>query len=85
MESSAEWVGYCAAVLTTGSYLPQALKVLRTRDTHSISLGMYCMMTVGIAFWLAYGFVLGSVPMALANSITLILCVTILIMKVRLG
>jgi MtN3 and saliva related transmembrane protein len=75
------WTGYVAATLTTVAFLPQAIKALRTRDTRSISLGMYVVFTVGVAFWLVYGFVLDSWPMILANTVTLVLSAAILGMK----
>ena len=75
------WTGYVAATLTTLAFVPQALKTLRTRDTRSISLGMYVVFTVGVVFWLAYGFVLQSWPMIVANLVTLVLSLAILGMK----
>lgn len=85
MSLSGEWVGYIAATLTTVSFIPQAVKTIRSKDTHGISLGMYVMFTVGIAFWLAYGVVLMSWPMILSNVVTLALSATILAMKLRYG
>lgn len=80
-----EWVGFVAAALTTLSFIPQAVRTIRTKETHGISLGMYVMFTVGIAFWLAYGIVLMSWPMILSNIVTLALSATILAMKLRYG
>ncbi|HEY0662552.1 MAG TPA: SemiSWEET transporter [Lysobacter sp.] len=80
-----EWIGYVAAMLTTLSFVPQAARTIRTRDTRGISLWMYAMFTVGIAFWLAYGIVLESWPMILSNVVTFILAATILVLKLRHG
>ena len=80
-----EWVGFVAAALTTFSFIPQAIRTIRTKETHGISLGMYVMFTVGIAFWLAYGLVLMSWPMILSNIVTLALSGTILALKIRYG
>ena len=80
-----EWTGYVAATLTTIAFVPQAIKTLRSRDTRSISLGMYLAFTVGVAFWLAYGIFLQSWSMIVANIITLALSGTILAMKLRYG
>lgn len=74
-------LGYCAAVLTTGSFVPQALLTLRSRDVSGISLGMYSAFTVGVALWLAYGLVLGDWPIVVANAVTLALAATILATK----
>lgn len=80
-----EWVGYVGATLTTLSFLPQAIKTIRTKDTRGISLGMYAVFTVGVGFWLAYGLVLMSWPMIVSNIITLALSATILALKLRYG
>ena len=76
-------IGYCAAVLTTASFVPQAWHTFKTRDVRGISLGMYSAFTVGIACWLVYGLLLGAWPIVVANVITLALTVAILVMKLR--
>jgi len=78
-------MGTVAAILTTVSFVPQALRILHTRDTRSLSLPMYLVFTVGIGFWLGYGLVLASWPMIVANAITLVLAATILALKLRYG
>ena len=78
-----EWTGYVAAVLTTLAFVPQAMKTIRSRETHAISLGMYVVFTIGVGFWLAYGVVLHSWPMIVANIVTLALSATILGLKLR--
>ncbi|GAB2516115.1 SemiSWEET transporter [Lysobacter humi (ex Lee et al. 2017)] len=80
-----EWIGYVAAFLTTVSFIPQAIKTIRTRDTRGISVGMYAVFTVGVACWFGYGLVLGSWPMIVSNVITLALSGTILGLKLRYG
>ncbi len=67
----AEWLGFTAACLTTGAFLPQAILTLRTRDVSGISLAMYSAFTVGVGLWLAYGILLGAWPIIAANTITL--------------
>lgn len=78
-----EWMGFVAATLTTLAFVPQAVKTIRSRDTRGISLSMYAVFTVGVGFWLGYGLVLGSWPMILANTVTLLLSTTILALKLR--
>jgi MtN3 and saliva related transmembrane protein len=78
---SADWLGSAAAVLTTGSFLPQAVLTLRTRNVSGISLGMYLMFTLGVAFWLAYGLAIGQWPVIVANAVTLVLASLILLTK----
>jgi MtN3 and saliva related transmembrane protein len=78
-----ESIGSLAAMLTTGSFIPQAWLTFRTRDVSGISLGMYSAFTLGVALWLVYGLALGSWPMTVANVITLSLATAILGMKLR--
>ncbi len=74
-------LGYLAAALTTGSFLPQAWLTLRTRDVSGISLAMYSAFTAGVALWLMYGLMLGKWPIVVANLVTLLLAATILVTK----
>jgi MtN3 and saliva related transmembrane protein len=74
-------LGYAAAALTTGSFVPQALLTLRTRDVSGISVLMYSAFTAGVALWLAYGVLLREWPIVVANTITLGLAATILGVK----
>ena len=78
-----DWLGYAAAVLTTFSFVPQAMLTVRSRDVSGISLGMYSAFTAGIALWLVYGWQLGAWPIIIANTLTLILAGIILFTKVR--
>ncbi len=80
-----ELIGYTAATLTTAAFVPQAWLTWRTRRADGVSLGMYSIFALGVAMWLIYGVLLGSWPMIAANSITLLLAVFILSMKIRHG
>lgn len=74
-------LGYAAATLTTVSFLPQVWLTFRTRNVSGISLGMYSVFTLGVSLWLIYGVMLMAWPLILANTITLLLAVSILWMK----
>ncbi len=78
-----ELIGLVAAFLTTASFLPQAVKVIRTKDTRSISLRMYLMFILGVALWFYYGWEKDSISMILGNGITLILAGVILFYKLK--
>lgn len=80
-----EWMGYVAATLTTLSFVPQAVKTIRSRDTRGISLGMYVVFTIGVGFWFGYGVALHSWPMIVSNTITFALAATILALKLKHG
>lgn len=79
--TTADWLGYIAASLTTTAFVPQAWLTFRTRDVSGISLTMYACFTFGVALWLAYGVVLGEWPIIIANAVTLALAFSILMMK----
>lgn len=74
-------IGYLAALLTTFSFLPQAVLTLRTRKTDEISLAMFLMLNLGVACWLAYGLVIEDLAIMLANGVTLLFALPILIVK----
>jgi MtN3 and saliva related transmembrane protein len=75
-------VGYSATLCSVASFVPQAWKVIRTRDTAAISLRMYAITVVGFALWLTYGVLLGQWPLILTNAVCLLLSGFILAMKV---
>lgn len=76
-------IGLAAAFLTTASFIPQALKTIKTKDTSGISLSMYIMFTLGVFLWLIYGFYIKDVAITVANVITFIFASIILIYKIR--
>jgi MtN3 and saliva related transmembrane protein len=76
-------IGYLAAFGTTVSFLPQAVKTIQTKDTSGISLPMYCFFTAGTLLWLIYGVLAPSLPVAVANAITLIFASVILAYKIK--
>ncbi len=80
--SATEILGYCAAFLTTSSFLPQALLTLKTRDTSSLSFSMYTLFTTGVLLWLIYGIEKTDYALIFANSITLLLSTSILGFKI---
>lgn len=79
----ADYLGTAAALLTTASFLPQAIRVIRTNDTQAISLVMYLMFTTGVGLWFIYGLAIGSMPVIAANAVTFILAAVILAQKGR--
>lgn len=76
-----EIIGYIAACLTTISFVPQAWKTFQTKNVSGISLGMYSIFTSGVSLWLVYGILLSAWPIVIANAITLVLALSILLMK----
>lgn len=78
-----ELIGYIAAVLTTASFLPQAIKTLKTRDTQSLSLSMYSIFCTGVFLWLIYGLAIANWPIVVANAVTLLLAGMILGIKLQ--
>jgi MtN3 and saliva related transmembrane protein len=78
-------VGAAAATLTTICWMPQAFKIIRTRDTAAISLLTYSAFAVGLVLWLCYGILLGSWPIMVSNVVTLVLVIAIILLKLRHG
>ncbi|MFA5146026.1 MAG: SemiSWEET transporter [Candidatus Omnitrophota bacterium] len=76
-------IGSIAAFCTTVSFLPQVVRIHRTKRTHDLSLPMYAIFSCGVLLWLCYGLMTMSVPIITANAIAFILSIYILAMKVK--
>jgi MtN3 and saliva related transmembrane protein len=77
-----EIFGYIAAVLTTAAFLPQLIKTLKTKKADDVSLITLIMFIIGVLCWIIYGYNISSIPILIANLITLILNLLILISKI---
>jgi MtN3 and saliva related transmembrane protein len=81
-----DWIkigGLAAAFCTTIAFLPQAVQIIKTRDTSSISTAMYSIFTIGTLLWLVYGIYTSNTPVILANAVTSVLAIVILWYKLR--
>lgn len=78
-------VGLAAALFTTSAFVPQVVRAWRTRSTRDLSYGTFVTYAVGLSMWLAYGMMIGDVPLMLSNGTTLLLALTIIGLKVRHG
>lgn len=76
-------LGLVAGAMTTAAFVPQVVRVWRTRSTGDISLAMFLLLSVGVILWLIYGLAIGSTPVIAANAATLLLSLAILTAKVR--
>ena len=76
-------LGLMAAVLTTVGFIPQAVKIIRTKNTRDLSLGMYILLTFGVLSWLTYGILIRDLPVIMANGVTSVFIISILILKIR--
>ena len=76
-------VGFGAGTLCTLAYLPQALHSFRTKSVRDLSLAMLFSLNVGLVLWVAYGFLIHSLPLILPNAITFLLAFPLLVMKLR--
>ncbi len=79
--SFADLIGTIAGILSTLSFLPQAIKVWHTKSTHDLSLEMYVLYTAALLLWGVYGGMIGSWPLVTTEIVTLVLSVYILVMK----
>lgn len=81
--NSIQLLGLAAGSLTTAAFLPQVIKTWKSRSAKDLSLGMFSLFCLGVALWLAYGFIIKDIPVIAANLITLLLASTLLYFKVR--
>lgn len=85
MDTIAIAIGFTAGFLTTFAFLPQAVKTIKTKHTKDLSLPMLIMTDAGLICWFTYGTMISSVPVIAANTISIALITTILIMKIKYG
>ncbi|MBN1544395.1 SemiSWEET transporter [Candidatus Woesearchaeota archaeon] len=85
METITTIIGLLAATGTTASFIPQVLKIYRTKKTTDLSLKMYAILTTGVFLWLVYGIIERDLPIILANAITFIFSSSILALKIKHG
>ena len=77
--------GFAAATLSTVAFVPQVLRIVRTRSAHDISWWMFGIISLAAALWLGYGLLLDALPVILANAVTLMLAAAVLGLKWRYG
>jgi MtN3 and saliva related transmembrane protein len=78
-------IGLVAGFLTTFSFVPQIAKIVKTRSAEDVSRRMFLAIASGVALWLAYGIMLKQWPIIVWNSVSLVLAITILVLKHRYG
>lgn len=83
MPQIADVVGVGAALCSMASFTPQIAKIWRQRDASAVSLRMYLVTVTGFSLWTAYGFLIGSWPIAASNIVCLLLSAVILALKIR--
>ncbi len=76
-----ELLGLIAGLFTTVAFVPQVVKIWKSRHAKDISLAMFAIFSTGVALWIVYGFTIGSLPVILSNSITFALALAILALK----
>jgi MtN3 and saliva related transmembrane protein len=81
----AEWIGGLAAVFTAASFVPQAVKLILTRDTAGVSLTTYLLSAAASVLWVVFGSAIGSVSVIACNAVIGVLAAIIAVLKVRNG
>ena len=78
-------IGYLAAICTTAAFIPQVIHTIKTKSTEDISLYMYLIFLIGVFSWFIYGIFMNALPIILANGITFLLALIVLLEKIRYG
>jgi MtN3 and saliva related transmembrane protein len=77
-----EAIGTAAGALTTLAFVPQAFQVWRSKSAKDINLVTFSMFSAGVALWLVFGIMIGSVSVIVTNAVTLLLALAILFLKI---
>ena len=78
-----EIVGLSAAFLTTSAFIPQVHKIYKEKNADGISLTMYIILFIGVILWFVYGILIGSLSIIIANGVTALLQLSIIIFKLK--
>lgn len=78
-------LGSMAGILTTIAFLPQVVRTWRTGSARDLSIWWLMTFATGVSLWLAYGLILGALPLTIANLITLALLAILLGLKLKAG
>jgi MtN3 and saliva related transmembrane protein len=78
-------LGYVAGILVVISLLPQAIKSWKTKSTKDISLLRYIIYVTGLILWITYAILISNGPVAVMNSVGLVLALSILYLKLKYG
>ncbi|MDA1093577.1 MAG: SemiSWEET transporter [Acidobacteria bacterium] len=81
--SKVEWLGILAGTLTTISFVPQVWRIWRRKSAEDVSLGMFSLFATGVLAWLGYGILIRATPIIVANVVTLILALWVIVLKLR--
>jgi MtN3 and saliva related transmembrane protein len=83
--SGSDILGIIAGSLTTAAFIPQVIKIWKTRSARDISLVMFVILCIGVLLWAVYGVVFGLWPVIISNTVTFLLSGAIIIFKIRSG
>lgn len=83
IDPSYEIIGIIAAILTTSGFIPQVYKIYKEKNAKGVSLTMYLILFIGVLLWLVYGILIGSLSIIIANSVTALLQLCVIIFKLK--
>jgi len=83
IDPSHEIIGIIAAILTTSGFIPQVYKIYKEKNAKGVSLTMYLILFIGVLLWLVYGILIGSLSIIIANSVTALLQLCVIIYKLK--
>ena len=83
--STADLIGFMAAVICSISMTPQVIKIYRTKKTQDLSLGAFSVLATGLSLWFVYGLLIQSIPVILGNAVGVSFTLYIIIMKILHG
>lgn len=76
-------IGGCAGILCTLSFLPQVIKIFRSKNTRDISLSTFSIFSIGVFLWFIYGLLIKDIPIIMTNIAIFILALSIVFMKLK--
>jgi MtN3 and saliva related transmembrane protein len=78
-------IGSSAAILTMFSFIPQIIKVIKTKSAKDVSLVTLFQLSLGVSLWIVYGIYLKDIIIITANSVTLTTLIILLFLYFNYG
>lgn len=82
---TADIIGYLGGIFSSVSFLPQVMRIWKTKSAHDLSMATLLLLATNVSLWLSYGIFIGSVPLWLTNAIVLVMVLTMIGFKVKFG
>jgi len=78
-----QFVGTVASIASAVTFLPQVIKIYRTRSAKDLSAMTLLFLFVNVSLWLTYGILINDYPIMATNGIVLSMIIAMIYFKYK--